>query len=274
VAGFRYLPISPAHLLAGHPDALDRAHLWLEQNQGLGLWLTGLATVGLLVGVILAGFAVRDAKRTRHGQVLIDLYRQMAAPEMVASFTEYVAYTPDELAALASKFFDPHRAPPSNAEEAEADSLAIDALNQLTISADFIELVGVLEFEGAITSSAIYNAWGGQFMHAWMTWELAVPRFRYLRQQEDIWQHFERISKELLKIKVGRDGRRGRTGLSAKKGSASPEGASAAGHTSEQSSDLQSSGSNAWVLVRSLAGLVALSLLAAFATSIASALAS
>jgi hypothetical protein len=81
--------------------------LWLEQNQGLGLWPTGLAAVGLLVGVILAGFAVRDGKRTRHGQVLIDLYRQMAAPEMVASFTEYVAYTPDELAALASKFFDP-----------------------------------------------------------------------------------------------------------------------------------------------------------------------
>lgn len=44
-------------------------HHWLNTNDGIALWLTGIATTTLAIGVLFAWRALQDARQTRHAQL-------------------------------------------------------------------------------------------------------------------------------------------------------------------------------------------------------------
>jgi hypothetical protein len=171
---------------------VDDFHTWLDNHQALGLWLTAVATTILAIGVGVAWFAIEDAKKTRHAQLVLALDARWTTPGIETAVKLYGSYTKQKLADLVGTMFDPAARAirePTKEETADYEGLAIVA--------NLIETIGALCKTGAITPDVVYDVWGGPIVDVWRTWELALPKLRKLRDEQAIYEHFDHIGKTM-----------------------------------------------------------------------------
>lgn len=184
-------------------DWLHRLHIWLNDNQGIGIWVTAGATVLLAVGIVFtyrsvvtaraaARAAIDDAKTTRHAQLVLALDARWIDPAIRSAGKLYDSYTKQGLADLVEAIFDPaKRATTKPTSKQEADYWALASF------ADLIETIGALCADGAITEDVVYNVWGGPIADIWRAWELALPRLRALWGEDDIFKNFDDLGKAM-----------------------------------------------------------------------------
>jgi hypothetical protein len=221
-------------------------------------WFTlaiAIGTVGsaVILGVtaVVARGALADAQRTRHAELLVSLENRWTSAAITRSFHTMARYTDEEVAELVERLYGENDYQPTDAELVDNESL--------TASANFIESIGVLWDDKALTTEVIYKAWGGPIIEAWAAWRLGVPVMRRVTNEgADLYRYFERLAREMRKMAAA--------SASASGHPASQADAQAGRRRSGQSSScLQSSegvpGSSPDVLLGALIALGALSAL-------------
>lgn len=161
---------------------------WLERNQGLGIWLTALATVVLAVGVVFAWFAVRDARRTRHGQLIVDLSRrwdELAFAEQLLTRTSRA-----RLLEFVNQLYgvDP-------AEYGPDQFLRLSELPSL------VETIAVLVRQQSLTVEIVNDLWGPTISEIWSVWESAIVTMRELTGAFDTYSNFEWLAARLARAR-------------------------------------------------------------------------
>ena len=164
-------------------DSLDRVHIWLQGNESLALWLSAIATVALVGGVFFARWAVRDATRTRHAQLIVSLHEQWISDAVSGSLRLYGTYTDKKLLELVGLMFNP-RDPRTPTREQVAD------YESLAATANLIETIGVLCKRQMLTHDVVYDVWGGYIITTWRAWEDVLPRMQAYLQEPDVFTNF------------------------------------------------------------------------------------
>ena len=153
-------------------------------------WATAIATAVtatiLFATAMVAGFALRDAKRTRHGQLITDIWARYDEPEILASRREYPLHGPQGISDLIERLWSDD---PTN------DDIVL--YDQLSRWPALIEMLGVLYDEKALTLDVIAKAWGIHIIDAWRVWEKPTKKLRTLAKTEVVFVYFELLSRDL-----------------------------------------------------------------------------
>ncbi|MGH2845072.1 MAG: DUF4760 domain-containing protein [Thermoleophilaceae bacterium] len=164
---------------------------------GEGTDWAGWITLGIIVvSAIVAFLALLDARRTRHGQLVIEALRDWSTPEAEESHALHGQLTEETLVALTDRLFKTPA--PRIAGEDHAEDLK--TWNQAVRVANLIEALGVLVSTRALTSKVVYKMWGGAILEAWPKWDKAVKLLRHHENQPDQFQYLEEISLEMQRI--------------------------------------------------------------------------
>jgi hypothetical protein len=169
-------------------------------------WPAWITLGVVLVTAVLALLALVDARRTRHGQLVVEILRDWSTREAEEAHALHGELTEDKLVALTDRLFKPPRTRPST-EELEKD---LTTWNQLVRLANLVEALGVLASEKAIASKTVYKMWGGPILEAWPKWDEAVKRLRRYVEEPDQFQYFEEIAVKMRRISRKRKRRRER----------------------------------------------------------------
>ena len=128
----------------------------------------GAAVLTLGVVIVTAWFALsglRDARRTRHGQLVIEAMRDWTSPDATQAHALHAAYPERKIIELVDKMFKPGL---QATDDERAD------WEKLSLVANLIEALGVLCSERAITPEVVYKMWGGAILSAWPKWDEAA----------------------------------------------------------------------------------------------------
>jgi hypothetical protein len=171
---------------------------WLTANQSYAVWLTGAATTALAVGVFFAWSAVRDARQTRHAQLLADFSRRWDDSEIISSVREGREYGAAGLVSLTEALYgvDPPTDPSSPEFRRWHENLAdwFEALKWPNL----LETIGVMVHAGALPRQMVYRMWGGPIVDAWRNdWAPAVIVHRRQKADENIFRYFEWLAGEM-----------------------------------------------------------------------------
>ncbi len=155
-------------------------------------WATLGTAVVLGLTALFVWSQLRDARRTRHGQLIIEISNQWTNAAASESFALYAQYNPID---LVEKVFGPRK--PGDAAPSKGD--AQDYI-RLSYWANLIESMGLLVKVGAITEDVVYHGWGGGILTAWDQWENAVLRLREYDDEPDTYQHFQEVAEAMQQI--------------------------------------------------------------------------
>jgi hypothetical protein len=187
-----------AWVLASEPVA-PAGPDWTAQTSAIA---TAGATAIILLTALYAARQLKDARRTRHGQLLADISRRFDEPAISESYRLYVAQTDAGIAALIDKLYGAGQKP---TDKEIADYLIIARLPNLW------ETIGVLEREAAIPLELVDQTWGDPIRGSWDDWKPRVAQLRELCGTDKVYSNFQRLAEDLQKSKRHRRFRRDRT---------------------------------------------------------------
>lgn len=166
------------------------------------LILTAVTVVVLSVsaGFILNG--IKDSRRTRHGQLVVDLTRRWDEPLVVESLQMLGAYENEELVALVKRLYDDEGSEPTEDD--------LKAYSTLAAAPNLIDMIGVLESERVITAELVYKMWGPLIADTWLGWRDAVTELQktdYLQPANPSYAYFKRIAETMAKVETAKSGK-------------------------------------------------------------------
>lgn len=172
-------------------QAIDHGHTWLDANQWLAIWLTGVGTAILAVGVVVALIGLWDARKTRDGELVTQLGARWSDEAMTESRMAYSGHGPSGTIALLERVFDP----PAGQAVTQTD---LETFYLLTRWPTFIETIGVLHDHGAISTDIVYEMWGAGITAAWKVWEEPVERLKDIEKgYPETYSHFKSLSERM-----------------------------------------------------------------------------
>lgn len=179
----------------------------VEEGTDWPAWISAGASVATLLIIFVTAWlayrGLRDARRTRHGQLITDLTRDWTQPPMVEAQSLHGKYAETGIVSLVENVFGP------TSQEATDDELG--DWSKLALVANFIEALGVLESERVISATVVYKMWGGAILSAWPAWDEAIEKLREYDDEPDTFEHFEKIANEMKRISEKRRASRGST---------------------------------------------------------------
>jgi hypothetical protein len=171
-----------------------------DQGTDWPAWISALAAAAtLIVVVVTASVALRglrDARQTRHGQLVTELMRDWTEPNMVEAIKLHGQYAEPKIVQLIDTIWGPAKRTPTEDEQRD--------YAKLILVANMIEALGVLASEKAITPEAIYKMWGGAILSAWPKWDTAINNLRIYDKEPDTFIHFESLAAEIRRISAER----------------------------------------------------------------------
>jgi hypothetical protein len=192
--------VTPVLLPQTRGSDFQHLHVWLVHNEGLGTWLTGLATMGLAIGVVFAWSALRDARKTRHAQLLAVFSERFDDDSMNESAKLGRAFGPASLVQLSEKLYGSDAQHPPDPADVEAWKANIDDWFSVTKWPNLLETIGVMVHAGALPRALIYRMWGGPIIDAWRRdWEKAVVAHRGHMDDANIYRYFEWLAEQMEK---------------------------------------------------------------------------
>jgi hypothetical protein len=172
----------------------------IEEGINWPAWIGAVASVLTLIylmwAVRNAKGALADARSTRHGQLILAINKQWASSDVQESRELYRTIGEAGIVGLVTSLFDTVKTP---------DPGDIAQYLKLTIWANLVETIGVLESEGAITSDAVYKMWGAGILDAWAAWDEAIVPLRQYNRGRETYVHFERLARSIAKIADARE---------------------------------------------------------------------
>lgn len=173
-------------------------------NQGIdwAAWISAGATaVGVVIVAVTAWFALdslRDARRTRHAQLITEISRRWDEPLIIESVKLHSEHATDGIMALNQRLYlPPEHLDDEAAERRKAD---LDLYHKLCAWPNLIETIGVLQSEHAISPETIYKMWGAEIISAWQGWQQPCKQLRELESDPGVYYYFEAIAQEMLRL--------------------------------------------------------------------------
>lgn len=166
-------------------DALEWA-TWVLAGGSL------LAAAILGATALLARGALEDAKRTRHGQLVIELSGRWNSELIVKPLRLMGEVTDDEIVALVDKLYGP-----SGDASDEAD---LETFTTLAAVPELIEMIGVLASEGVISIAVINKMWRSRIVNTWEAWRPAAAKLRAHTMHPHNYEYFEWLAGQLKKL--------------------------------------------------------------------------
>lgn len=164
---------------------------WLDRTD-VALWVTAIATAVLAVGVFFALLGLWDARKTRDGQLVIDLARRWNEQDTVESKVAFSVEGPTKIIALMQRAYEPEGDQP-------ASEVDLAQFWVLTRWPNLIETIGVLHKHGTLSTRVVYRMWGAGILYAWTVWEEPVKELRRLDRSPDTFQYFEQVGAAMRK---------------------------------------------------------------------------
>jgi hypothetical protein len=163
-------------------------------------WLTFFIGVGTFASAVFIGAtavlargALADAKRTRHGQVVVELARQWSEAPMLESRLRFAEISNAELLALVQKMFGGPVA---------TTTPEIERYLELARLPDLIETIAALESEGVVSTRLIHKLWGSVIVNQWLGWRDAIFEIRKHDEQdaEGSYLYFQRLAAAMRRL--------------------------------------------------------------------------
>jgi len=151
------------------------------------------ATAGILAATALfVGRQLRDARRTRHAGLLVELSRRWDDAAFLESQKLAADYPTAALLDLIELLYGDQVSSDDQLEEL-ASKRAAD-LQKLEAIPNFWETIGVLHAERAISTSVVERMWGAALLAEWATWKEPIERLRELRGTDSAYIYFQEIA--------------------------------------------------------------------------------
>jgi hypothetical protein len=164
-------------------------------------WVTAGATVTLAAFGLFAWMAFKDARRTRHGQLGLELAKRWDGAEAVESFKLQTRFKSEGITALIELLFDP---PEGKVWELEELNAELDRYYALAHWPNLLETVGVLWASKVVSIEFVYRMWGPGITSTWEVWEAPINRLREIERArgrtasaDATYPFFEALAKEL-----------------------------------------------------------------------------
>lgn len=170
---------------------------WLEVHAAWAVWLTGAATAFLVVGIALAWSTLRDARTTRHAELLAEFSHRWDSAEIIESAKQGREYGVDGLLEITTALYGESASDPP-------DPRVLAEWYEVLKWPDLLETLGVMVHAGAIPKDMIYGIWGGPIIDAWeRDWKLATLTHRDQKEDRNVFIYFQWLVREMK-----REGRR------------------------------------------------------------------
>jgi hypothetical protein len=153
------------------------------------VWITAYATVSLAIAACFGLRSLRDARKTRHGEVLTELSRRWDDHLVLKSLTLGRKYGPSGTLALVDALWTPG--------VTDRDERDLDDWYAISVYPNLLETIGVYLREGVISDSIVYRLWGANIISAWRDWKGTVEALRDATGEPDVWIHFERLASKM-----------------------------------------------------------------------------
>ncbi len=176
----------------------------LDQGTDWAAWVAAIAsalTFGFVaVTAWLAWRGLRDARRTRHGQLIVEVSGLWDDQRVISSSRHFRSWGSDKTTQLVETLWAPGRETRYDLESDEglADyETDLEDWYDLSIYPNLIDAIGVLSAEEALTVAVVDRMWGSNIIDAWARWKQPVVRLRELVDDTEVWWAFEDVAERL-----------------------------------------------------------------------------
>lgn len=162
---------------------------WSEPDWAVATTAVATAVTALVLAItaIAVGRQLRDARRTRHGQLLTDLSRRWEEPVIIKSQRLFSAHGSEGIVKLVAKVY----------EQGGATDAEVEEYTVLESLPNLWELLGVLHSDRAISLSVIDRMWGAAIINAWDEWEAPIGRLRKATDNFSSYVNFQDLADDL-----------------------------------------------------------------------------
>lgn len=173
---------------------------WLDIDLSAADWGILLTAVGTLASaailaatVLVARGALKDAQRTRHGQLITELSDRWGEALSLETIRIYGKLGNRGIKELVERIYG---------GEAEATNEDLEAFWKLSALPDLIETIGVLESEEVISARVIHKTWGAQIIEYWNAWNDAITEVRKHDEQDVAasYTYFQHLALKMRKL--------------------------------------------------------------------------
>lgn len=184
---------------ASRTSLWGRLELWLVNHEALGTWVIGAATLILAASVIVAWFALRDAKKTRHAELLAEFSLRWDGDDIDDSAALGREFGAQGLAELSDRLYGPKAVDPrASADELQKYRANLADWFKVIRWPNLIETIGVMVRAGALPHRLVYRTWGGTIIEEWRHyWERPAVAHRIHKNDDDAFKYFEWLAKRM-----------------------------------------------------------------------------
>jgi hypothetical protein len=158
------------------------------------VWWLVAATFSLAAVGLIALLSLRDARKTRQTQLLVELSERWDSRPMIQSSVLFREFGGEKTTQLVEAIW--------GKDVVRPDPRDIAYWQRISIFPNLIEVIGVFVGRGMISPRIIYEMWGGNIIEEWARWEAPVLKLRelsrddpiWLGQPEKLWQNFETLA--------------------------------------------------------------------------------
>lgn len=140
------------------------------------VWVLAGATIAVAIGAFAALISIIDARKTRNGQLLVELSSRWDDPTVLESASLSRVFGPVRKTKLVEELWSPG--------VTEHEPKQMDDWLKLSVFPNLIEAFGVLWSEGIVSERVFYKNWGGLIALAWDEWKEPVYRLRELTKDD------------------------------------------------------------------------------------------
>lgn len=174
-------------VLAGEPSRPN----WAEQ---LTAWATLAAAVIVAATAAFAAWQLRDARRTRHAQLLIELSRRWDEPGFVDAQRLFGRQTKGDLVDLITTIYQKGGQEPD-----------LKLFTTIEAIPNFWETLAILHSERAVSLAVADKMWGTAIRRSWAAWRPAIMHLRAVTRTPSTYEYFEELASAVGRHRRGKE---------------------------------------------------------------------
>ena len=161
----------------------------VDQGIDWPAWIGAGASLMIIITAAIALRALRDGRRTRHGQLIVVLNARWDDKSVIDSAAHFRLWGTENTTKLVEELWSDHAT-----EQKEQD---LKDWYDLSIYPNVIEAIGLIQAEGAISLELVDKLWGANIVDAWAAWQEPIDRLREVTHTEEVWLGFQELAERL-----------------------------------------------------------------------------
>jgi hypothetical protein len=161
----------------------------VDQGFDWPAWIGAGASLMIIITAVIALRALRDGRRTRHGQLIVVLNARWDDQAVIDSAAHFRLWGSENTTKLVEALWSD--------DVTERDEQDLKDWYDLSIYPNVIEAIGLIQAEGAISIELVDKLWGTNIIDAWKDWKKPIYRLREVTHANDVLIGFEEIADRL-----------------------------------------------------------------------------